>query len=117
MERTARVAAPAALALFALLGALMTEQATEAAIAAAAGGPVIGIVLAWGGQTGWPMLAGLAVAGGLLVYLGHLHSSNLCWMGLCVIGGWVAFTSTTRVALGAWAVLAGVPVAEWLNGP
>ncbi len=110
IERRARVAAPAALALFAVLGVLMTDQPRPAAIVAAAVVTVIGIVLAWRRETGWPLLAGLAVAAGLLVYLGHLQSSNLCWMGLCVIAGWVAFTTATPVALAAWAALAVVPV-------
>jgi signal transduction histidine kinase len=113
-ERRARVAAPAALALFAVLGVLMTDRAPAAAIAAAALASVTGIVLASRRAAGWPMLAGLAVAAGSLAFLGHLQSSNLCWMGLCVIAGWVALTSTTTVAVSAGGVLAAVPVAEWL---
>ncbi len=84
------------------------------AIAAAALASVIGILLASRRATGLPMLAGLAVATGSLAFLGHLQSSNLCWMGLCVIAGWVALTSTTTVAVSAGAVLALVPVVEWV---
>ena len=58
-ERTARVAAPAALALFAALGVLMTDRATSVALASAAVTTAVGIVLAWRRVTGWPMLAGL----------------------------------------------------------
>ena len=112
-ERTARVVAPAALALFAVLGALMTDRATSAAVAAAVSATGIGIVLAWRRITGWPMIAGLAVASGALVFLGHAQSSNLCWMGLCVVTAWVALTSATPVAVAAGAVLAVVPVVEW----
>ena len=113
-ERTARVAAPAALALFAALGALMTDRATSVALAAAAVATAVGIVLAWRRVTGWPMIAGLAVAAGALVFLGHEQSSNLSWMGLCVVAAWVALTSATPVAVSAGAVLAVVPVVEWL---
>ena len=112
-ERTARVAAPAALALFAALGALMTDRATSAAVTLAALATAVGIVLAWRRVTAWPMLAGLAVAASSLVLLGHHHSANLGWMGLCVIAAWVALTSATPVAVFVGAVLAVVPVVEW----
>ena len=112
-ERTARVVAPAALALFAVLGALMTDRATPGAVAAATVATGIGVVLAWRRITGWPMVAGLAIAAGALVFLGHAQSSNLCWMGLCVVTAWVALTSATPVAVASGAVLAVVPVVEW----
>ena len=44
-EGTARVVAPAALALFAVLGALMTDRPTPGAVAAAAVATGIGVVL------------------------------------------------------------------------
>jgi signal transduction histidine kinase len=113
-ERTARVAAPAALALFAVLGALMTDRATPGALAAAGVAAGIGVVLAWRRTTGWPMIAGLAIATGALVFLGHAQSSNLSWMGLCVVTAWVALTSETAVAVVSGAALALVPVVEWV---
>lgn len=116
-ERTARVAAPAALALFAALGVLMTERPTAAALAAAAAATAVGIVLAWRRVTGWPMIAGLAVAAGSMVFLGHNESANLCWMGLCVVVAWVALTSSAPVAVGSAACLAVAPVVEWLQDP
>ena len=116
-DRTARIAAPAALALFAALGALMTDRSTPAALAAAAMATAVGIVLAWRRATGWPMIAGLAVAAGALVFLGHEQSSNLSWMGLCVVAAWVALTSPTALAVSAGAVLALVVVVEWLMDP
>ncbi|MFC7725427.1 hypothetical protein ACFQW6_09930 [Nocardioides sp. GCM10028917] len=76
-DRTARIAAPAALALFAALGALMTDRSTPAALAAVAMAIATGFVLAWRRATGWPLVAGLAVAAGALVFLGHEQSSNL----------------------------------------
>ena len=116
-ERTARVVAPAALALFAVLGALMTDQATPGAVAAAAVATAIGVVLAWRRITGWPMVAGLAVAAGALAYLGHVQSSNLCWLGFCVVTAWVALTSATPVAVASGTALALVPVVEWAMDP
>lgn len=109
--------APAALALFFLLGAVMTEQSTAAAVAAAAVATIVVVVLAWRRVTGWPLVAGLAVPVGSVAFLGHLQSSNLCWMGLCVIGAWVALTSAPPVALSAGAALVAVPVLEWLMDP
>ena len=113
-ERAARGAAAAALALFAALGVLMTDRATAVALALAAVVTVLGIVLAWRRVTGWPMIAGLAVAAGTFVFLGHGQSSNLCWMGLCVVAAWVGLTSATPVAVSVGAALAVVPVVEWL---
>ena len=112
-ERTARVVAPAALALFAVLGALMTDRPTPGAVVAAAVATGIGMVLAWRRTTGWPMIAGRALAAAALVYLGHAQSSNLCWMGLCVVTAWVALTSAAPVAIASGAFLALVPVGEW----
>jgi signal transduction histidine kinase len=112
-ERAARVVAPAALALFAVLGALMTDRAMPGAAVAAAVAIGIGVVLAWRRTTGWPMIAGLAMASGALVFLGHAQSSNLCWMGLCVVAAWVALTSAAPLAVASGAVLALVPIAEW----
>ena len=111
-ERTARVVAAAALALFAALGALMTDRAAAVALVAAGVTTAVGIVLAWRRVTGWPMIAGLAVAAGCLVVLGHQQSANLSWMGLCVIAAWVGMASPGPVAAGAGAVLAAVPVVE-----
>ena len=113
-DRAARVAAPVALALFAALGALMTDRATSVAIALAAVVTVLGVVLAWRRVTGWPLIAGLFVAAGTYVFLGHGQSSNLSWMGLCVIAAWVGLTSATPMAVCVGAVLAVVPVVEWL---
>ena len=95
----------------------MTDRATSAALAAAAMATAIGIVLAWRRVTGWPMVAGLSVAAGALVFLGHEQSSNLSWMGLCVVAAWVALTSATALAVSFGAVLAVVPVVEWLLDP
>jgi len=61
-ERAARGAAPDALALFAALGALMTDRAAAVALASAVLTTAIGIVLAWRRVTRWPLIAGLAVA-------------------------------------------------------
>jgi signal transduction histidine kinase len=116
-ERTARIAAPAALALFAALGVLMTERSMAAALTAAAVATTAGIVLAWRRVTGWPLVAGLAVASGSLVFLGHDQASNLCWMGLCVVAAWVVLTSAAPAAVTAVVCLAMVPIAELISNP
>jgi signal transduction histidine kinase len=116
-ERTARVVAAGALTLFAALGALMTDRAAAVSLVAVGVTMAVGIVLTWRRVAGWPMIAGLAVAAGCLVLLGHQQSSNLSWMGLCVIAAWVGTASPGPVAVGAGAVLAAVPVAEWLMDP
>jgi signal transduction histidine kinase len=116
-ERTARVAAPVAVALFALIGLLMARDSDRATAVVALTAGVVGVVLAVRRQTGWPMLAGLAVVASAYVVLGHQQSANLAWMGLCVVAGWVALTSATRVTLAAGAAIAAIPVVEWALQP
>ncbi len=116
-ERTARVAAPVALALFVALGLLMTERPTGAAVAAAAVAVAAGAVLSWRRVTDWPLVAGLAVPAAALVFLGNQQSANLAWMGLCVLAGWAALPSVAPAALTAGAALAAMPVAQAVAQP
>ena len=112
-ERTARVAAPVALALFASLGLLATDRSTPVALTAVALAAAAAAALAWAGTTGWPLAAGLAVPVAAAVVLGHGESSSLVWMSLCVVAGWVALTSVLPVAAAVAAVLGLTATAEW----
>src|SRR5688572_6435509 len=105
IERTARVAAPTALALFAVFGAVMGDRPVLVGLGLAGAIAVLGAILAWERTTGWPLAAALALTTAGLVVLGHAQSSNLVWMGVCVTGGWVALTSSLPVALTTSAVL------------
>lgn len=113
-DRTARLAAPAGLALFAILGVVMTNRSTSVALASAAVAVAVAVALAWRAVAGWPLVLGLIVPTMGLLVLGHEQSANLAWMGLCVIAAWAALTSTLPVALTMFGVLAAVTVGEWV---
>lgn len=114
-ERTARVAAAAGLALFAALGVLATRRPTAVAVAALIVVAAVGIVAAWRNLTGWWLATVLAVAAAGLVVLGHGQSSNLAWMGFCVVAGWVAIGSPAPVTASTSAALGAVLASEWLQ--
>ncbi len=114
VERTAQVAAPAALALFAAIGVVMTQQPAALAVTAAAVAIVVAALLAWRRLGGWPVVAGLALPVAVLAFLGHEQSANLAWMGMCVVAAWATLTSATSVGVSVGALLASVPLVEWL---
>ncbi len=114
IERAARVAAPAALALFGAIGAIQSQQPAAVSIAVGAAVVVVGAVIAWRALTGWPLVAGLAVAAVGLVVLCHQEPSNLGWFGMCVIAGWAALGAGVLPAVAAGIGLSGAFVAEWL---
>jgi signal transduction histidine kinase len=114
-DRTARVAAPACLVVFAVLGVLMTDRSSTVALSAAGGAVAVALLLGWRGWSGWPLAVALLVPTAGLVVLGHEQSANLAWMGLCVVAAWSALTSSLPVALTVFALLAAAPVAEWLQ--
>ena len=106
-DRTARVAAPVALALFAVAGTVLSDRSTAAAVAAAAVVIAIAWALVWRRATGWLLGGGLFVAGLGFAVLGHGQSANLGWFGICVIAGWMALATPVREA----AILAAALVA------
>jgi signal transduction histidine kinase len=115
IEQTARVAAPVALALFALLGAVMGNRPVLIGLGLAGAVAALGSILAWERTTGWPLAAALALTTAGLVVLGHAESANLVWMGVCVTAAWVALTSSLPVALTTGAVLGATIVSEWIQ--
>jgi signal transduction histidine kinase len=116
-ERTARVAAPAALSLFAVLGALMGDPPLAPGLGIASSIAALSAILAWRKVTAWPLAATLAVTTAGLVLLGHGEPANLVWMGLCVTAGWIALSSEMPVAVTAGGVLGATLVWEWIQQP
>ncbi|MDQ4053138.1 MAG: hypothetical protein M3237_10615, partial [Actinomycetota bacterium] len=98
-DRTARVAGPAALALFAVVGTVISQRPTALAASVGAAVVALGGLLAWRGVTGWMLGVGLLAAGCGIVVLGHEQSSNLGWFGICVLAGWVALVAPVRTAV------------------
>ena len=115
VEQTARVAAPAALALFAVLGAVMGNPPVLVGLGIAGAVAALAGILAWERTTGWPLAAALALTTAGLVVLGHAESADLVWMGLCVTAAWVALTSELPVVVTAGVVLGATVVSEWIQ--
>ncbi len=115
IEQTARVAAPTALALFALLGAVMGNRPVLVGLAVAGAVAALAAILAWERTAGWPLAAALALTTAGLVALGHAESANLVWMGFCVTAAWVALTSELPVVVAASGVLVATLVSEWIQ--
>ncbi len=107
--------APAIVALFVVVGVLLTQQ--PAAVALPVGGTVIALValLAWRDLSGWPLAAGLLVAALGFAVLGHEQSSNVGWFGVCAVGGWMALVSSVRQAAVLGAALVAVFIGQWVN--
>jgi signal transduction histidine kinase len=114
-ERTARAAAPAALALFVVLGMLVSQRPAAVAVSVGVGVIGLGALLAWRGLTGWPLAAGMVVTALGIVALGHEQSSNLGWFGFCVLAGWMALVSPPTEAAVLTAALVAIVAGQWIN--
>lgn len=117
IERTTRVAAPAALALFVVLGAVQSQRPTAIAITAGLATLLVGFVIAWRDLNGWALIVGLAVAASGLVVICHTQASNLGWFGMCVIAGWAALGATGLPTIVTGIALSGVFVGEMIVLP
>jgi len=112
-DGVARVIAPAMLALFAAVGAVMGDRPLPVGIAVAGAVAVLAGAVAWRGLVGWPLAAALLLGAAGLLTLGHGGSANLVWMGFCVLAGWAALAAALPVALAVGAVLVVALVSEW----
>lgn len=113
-ERTGRVAAPAAIALFALIGIVQTRQPLVVAVVGAVVAALTSAGLASVSARGWRLVSGLAVAAAGIAVVCSGSSSNLGWFGLCVLAGWCALFATTTQTLvfaGGLVVVLGV---QWI---
>lgn len=112
--RTGRIAAPAAVALFVVIGIIGSEQ--RLSISLLAGAVTVGacVLLAAASVRGWPMVAGLAVAASGITVICNASSSNLGWFGMCVLAGWCALRAPTLHAIVLAAGIIVVQCVEWL---
>lgn len=109
-----RIAAPVALAVFAIVGALGSQRPAGVAIPIGLGIATIGGLLAWRDATGWPLAGGAILAAFGLAVIAHAQPANLGWFVICLLAGWVALDAAIGPALVVAVVLIGIPVAEWL---
>lgn len=112
VERTRRVAAPAALASFVAIGAVQGGPSVVR-LAGAAAVVVVLAVVARRELSGWRLVGGLAVVAAVLFALCHQQASNLGWFGACVIAGWAAYTAPGLPAVVAGVGLVAGFVVEW----
>lgn len=116
-DRAARVVAPALLALFATLGAVMSNLPWAAAAVLAAAVAVLGVGIAWVHLRGPELAVTLLIGAACVVALGHANSANLGWMCMCVIAGWAALEAAPPVAVATGAVAVLGIASEWAQDP
>ncbi len=114
-DRRVRLAAPAVVALFAVVGMVLCHQFTALTVPVGVAVIVLVAALAWRDLTGWPLAVGLLPVAAGFVVLGHEQSSNVGWFGICAIGGWMALVSPAREAVGLGGALVAVFVGQWVN--
>ena len=113
IDRAARIAAPAAFALFVVIGVVQSQRSPAVAAVAGAVSVIVAILIAWRGLSGWPLLPALAVAAACVVVICHTQASNLGWFGICVIAGWAALGAAGPPTAVTGVGLLGVFVFEW----
>ncbi|MGH3468685.1 MAG: sensor histidine kinase [Thermocrispum sp.] len=115
VERTVRVAAPAALALFTVIGAATSQRPLGVTAVVGLGVLVVAAVIAQRDLTGWPLVGGLAmIAAGLVAVMNHLDSGNLGWFGMCILAAWAALRAPGPPAVVTGAALVGTFAMLWL---
>lgn len=107
------MAAPAALALFAVVGAVQGQRSAVVGVVVALVVIGIGVALAWRGPDGWRLIGGLGIAAAGLVVVCHDQPSNLGWFGMCVVVGWAALEAALLPTVVLSVTLVGVFAAEW----
>jgi signal transduction histidine kinase len=127
-NRTVRLAAPAAVALFGVIAVALSERTQGTALIAGAALIAVLAGTAMPRSEGWVLVAGQVTAGGLLTVLCHNQPSNLGWFGICVLAGWGGFALPARLAavvtslgvvgfIGQWLALSDEPGwGAWIVG-
>lgn len=113
-ERAGRLAAPAAIVLFVVIGIIGSDQ--RPSVAVIAGVITVGtcILLAAASVRGWLLVGGLAVAAAGITIICNASSSNLGWFGMCVLAGWCALRAPALHAIVLAVGIVIVQCVEWL---
>ncbi|MCY7395648.1 MAG: sensor histidine kinase [Nocardioides sp.] len=116
MEEQARFVAPAAVALFGVIGATQTGSSSPSVPAVLA---VAGVVLGCVGMAarplqGWPLLVALLLLVGLFTVVCAGVPGNVGWFGVCLVAGWAGFLLPRRRAVALVVVATGMFVVEAL---
>jgi signal transduction histidine kinase len=114
VERAARVTAPGVLALFVVIGAALSNQATAVVVSGAVSAAAVGLFLGVRATTGWPLALGALLAAAAVTVVCSGQPSNLGWFAICVLAGWCALASGTAAAVSVGCVLVLGFLAQWL---
>ena len=113
MQRTARLAAPAAVVLFAVIGILLAEPGWEELVSLAL--VVGGVAVAAGLRLeGWALSGLLVPVGFLVVTICDGQPSNLGWFGLCALAAWAGLAAPVGPAVLVTGFGIGAFVLQWL---
>jgi signal transduction histidine kinase len=111
-ERAMRVAAPAALASFVVIGAVQGGPSVVRVTVAAAMIALLAVI-AWIDPTGWRLVGGCAVVAVGLFVICHQQASSLGWFGAVVIAAWTAYRAPGLPAAVTGAALVAGFAVEW----
>jgi signal transduction histidine kinase len=114
-ERAGRVAAPAAVALFVVVGIVTSNQPAWLAVAAGVATIALCVLLVVRPLEGWPLVGGLAVAAAGITVVCNGDPSTLGWFTLCVLAGWAALNASTTQAVVLGVGLVAVLCVQWLR--
>jgi signal transduction histidine kinase len=110
-ERMARYAAAAAVALFVVIGAVLSSQNGVVVIAAAT---VAIVSMAVMRSTGWPLLVGSTVAAAAVAVLCSGASANVGWFALCVLAGWCAVRGGNTIGITFTSLATVLLAVQWI---
>ena len=113
IDRTARLAAPAAVVLFAVIGVLLADAGWKDLVSLAL--ILVGVVLVTVLRLDRWALAGVLVpVGALLVAICDGQPSNLGWFGLCALAAWAGIATPVGPAVLVIGLAVGSFVGQWL---
>jgi len=97
-ERAARLVAPAAVALFGVIGVLLADSDWKDLVSLAL--LMASVALATGLRLeGWQLVCLLGVAGTLIVAICDGQPSNLGWFGICALAAWAGLATPVAPAV------------------
>lgn len=113
IERAARLAAPAVVALFVVIGAVSNSRPILVTLVLGVVVVASGLVVVERQLEGWPLVVALAIPTAALAVACHANPANLGWFGICIVAGGAALRAPAVAAVVASLALIGVFVVEW----
>lgn len=114
VDRAARGALPAALALFVVVGGVLSTRSLPIILGCVAVALATIAVLLARSATGWPLVAGSVVVAVAVTVLCSGSPANLGWFALCVLVGWCALDAGGVPATVITVAMVGLLLGQWL---